>query len=144
MPPTHAEAQDLAEGIYLRSRNVVLRSLDKVMKRLDRVYAKDAKQITKELQLLLKRSGVPPKDIARIVDGVFAASRVERAALVGEAVRAATITATAADERTFKAIFEGDRDAAVPLGGGRSSSPKSQTRSLRLVSASAASSRSTS
>ncbi len=144
MPPSHAQAQDLAESVYLTARKTVLSSLGRTLEKLDAVYVSDAKRIQLEMQRLLKGAGVPPKEIKKAIDGVFAKSRPKRIELVADAIRHATATATAADEKTFRAVFEGDREAAVPLGRGRSASPRSPTPWLRLVSASGGSSPATS
>lgn len=144
MAVSHAKAQDLSESVYLKGRQIVLRSLGATLRQLDKLYAKDAAEIQRKLQDLLEKAGVPSSRVQKIIAGVFSASRQERVALVGQAIQQAAVTASATDSKLAKAIFQGDRDAAVPLGKGRSSSPKNQTPLLRLVSASEGSSAGTS
>lgn len=143
MATSHAKAQDLAESVYLTGRRTVLKGLAETLRQLDKVYAADAAAIQAALKELLEKAGVPQSKVKKVIDDVFKSSRPQRVELVAEAIRQATVTAAGTDSKTFKAIFEGDRDAAVPLGRGRSSSPKKPTPWLRLVRASEGSSRAT-
>ncbi len=133
MAVSHAKAQDLSESVFLKGRQIVLRSLSATLQQLDKLYENDAAKIQKALQDLLEKAGVPSTKVQKIITGVFSASRAERVELVGTAIRQAAITAAATDSKLAQAIFRGDRDAAVPLEKGRSSSPRRRTPWLRLV-----------
>lgn len=135
MAVSHAKAQDLSESVFLKGRQIVLRSLGATLQQLDKLYADDAAKIQKALQDLLERAGVPSTKVQKIITGVFSASRPERVELVAAAIRQAAITAAATDSKLAAAIFKGDRDAAIPLEKGRSSSPRKRTPWLRLVPA---------
>lgn len=139
MARSHESAQKLAEVVYKRGRRIVLSTLGATIERLDALYAADAEAIQQQLQVVLQRAGVPTSEVKRIVDDVFAASRPQRIAAVEQAIQHAAVTAADTDSQTFKAVFGGDRAAAVPLAVGRSRSPRTRKHCRQLAPGSAAS-----
>lgn len=136
MARSHAEAQDLAEKVYDTARASVRRTAASAVGRLDKIAAGDAEKLKDQLRKLFQQSGIPLRRAEKMVDDVFDASRAQRIRVVEAAIREASTIAQGVDKKTFRAVFGGEREAAVPLGRGRSASSRSGTPWLRLVSVS--------
>ncbi len=136
MAKSHAEAQDLAEKVYETARASVRRTTASAVGRLDKIAADDADKLKEQMRKLFQQAGIPLRRAEKLIDGVFDASRAQRIGVVEAAIREASTTAQGVDAKTFRAVFGGEREAAVPLGRGRSASSRSGTPWLRLVSAS--------
>ncbi len=143
MAKSHAEAQDLAERVYNTARDSVRRTAASAVAQLDKISDADAAKLKEQLGKLFAQSGIPLRRAEKMIDDVFNASRARRIRVVEAAIRTASTTAQGVDDKTFRAVFGGEREAAVPLGKGRSASSRSGTPWLRLVNASAAGSTST-
>jgi hypothetical protein len=134
MSKAHADAQNIAAKIYGEARKQALAALAKHIGKLDALYAADADALKAELRKLFKQSGIPQRRATKLVDDILGASRAKRVKVVREAIIDAAKAAHGLDSATFNAIFSPKEvaQARLPLSG----SPQSETRSLRLVSAS--------
>jgi hypothetical protein len=122
MAKPYRQAQDLTRGVYLTARQQVLRSIGNTVEQLDALYAGDAERLKRELTKLLRLSGFPQRRAAQIIDSVLAGSRAQRVEIVRKAVENAARVGRKLDKATFDTVFGKDKDAALPLGKGRSGS----------------------
>ena len=136
--PSYAEAQNIAQRIYLKARDHALRAIAKAIEEIDRLHAADAESIKRAVKRM-NLGALPAKRIDKAIDDVLMESRGRRIAVVEKAITDAAVSAHAVDQDTFHQVFSKE-EAASPFVVRKSALRRSKTPLLRLVSASEASS----
>ena len=133
MPPrTHDKGEAIALAIYRRGRRNALRAVKEATDRLDALHARDAAAIKRGLSRVLLLRGVSAKQVERIVDGVFSASRPRRIKIIEQAIIQGAKEARGLDEETFRALLGDPEEAPAPFARAQSDSPRRKTP-LRLL-----------